>query len=381
MKKALIYVVLISSFFAPLFAGDDAETVNVLCYHRFQPRSPGSVKNKVYGDTYSVNMDDFEKQMQFLKDGGYTVVPMKSLLGWIDGREKLPEKAVVITVDDGYSSVYTKAFPLLKELKYPFTLYLYPQFYPAAGSSLKPDAVKKMRESGLVDFGSHSMTHPILTRWGNKSEKEYLDFLKKEIVDSKAELEKKLGFEVDTIAYPFGTYSANTLPFAVKAGYKAGFSVVASYCMKTDNRYALKRTMIFNKTSIKRFQEILEKKPLKIKVVSPYDGDIINERMPELSAVIEDDSMINTATVMFTMGNEAVRDSAYDTATKTLTHKYTRKLPRGLHEARVTADGKDGGKYEYAWMFLIGRAADKDATEAAIAGINIEKGEDNAEKR
>jgi peptidoglycan/xylan/chitin deacetylase (PgdA/CDA1 family) len=364
-----------------VFAADgDAQTVNILCYHRFQPRGGEKIKNSTYGDIYAVDMVNFEEQMQYLKDNGYTVVPMKSLLAWLDNREKLPEKSVVLTVDDGYSSVYTKAYPVLKKFKYPFTLYLYPGFYPHAGSSLKPDQVKIMHDEGLADFGCHSYTHPILTKWEARNEAQYIAFLKKELIDSKGELEKKLGFGVDTLAYPFGTYSANTRPFVVKAGYKACFSVVASYCVKDDDRYTLKRTMIFFKTSMKHFREVLEKKPLKIKVVSPADGDIIDERMPSISAEIADDSLINTATVKLTMGNEEVTGAVYDAAARTLTHKYTRNLPRGLHEARIIADGKDGSKYEYAWMFLIGNTADPKAIDAALAAVNTAKGEDN-EKR
>lgn len=359
---------------AALLAVDNAQYVNVLCYHRFQEMDIKTVKSRASGDPYSVNIPDFEVQMQYLKDEGYTVVTMKKFLAWYDGKEVLPDKSVVITIDDGYESGYTKAYPVLKKYNYPFTMYIYNVFYPKAGSSLKKDEVQTMLKDGLVEFGSHSMTHPVLTKREKNNEQQYLKFLRYEIADSKAPLEKKLALTLDTLAYPYGAYSSDIEPFAQKAGFKAAFSVVSSFCTRDDGRFALKRTMIFSNTSMKHFREILEKKPLKIKVVSPADGDIIVERAPELKAVLEDDSMINTATIKFMMGSENV-GAVYDAATKTLTHKYTRELPRGLHEVRVAATGPDGSYREYAWMFLIGTKADAKALKTELDGITPAKGE------
>ena len=139
-----------------------------------------------------------------------------------------------------------------------------------------------------------------------------------------------------------------------KAGYKAAFSVVASYNTRDTYKYALKRTMIYNSTNIEKLKKILEKKPLWVKDIYPADGDVIEDRTPELKATLVEDSFLNTWTVKFKMGRVVLKDSHYNPTTKELTFYYKKKMSSGTHNARVVAQGKDGEEHEYAWFFITG---------------------------
>jgi peptidoglycan/xylan/chitin deacetylase (PgdA/CDA1 family) len=335
---------------AAVFAGE-TKTINVLCYHRFQDRPSGK------DDSYWLSPERFESHLKYLKDNGYNVIPMRDYVSFIEGKTKeLPDRCVIITIDDGYKSVYTKAYPLLKKYGFTATVYLYAVFFPGGKTALSLEEVKEMQADGF-EFGSHSYTHPYLTaRKKLADDDKYLAMLKHEISDSKAYLEKKLGTPVDTLAYPYGLYSSDITAAVKEAGYKAAFSVVPSYNTADTDRYMQKRTMIYYSDKAEKLAGILEKKALKLKELIPGDGEITAAAPVTITAVLAEDSMLNTATIKFKMGRVLLRDSSYDPAARRLSYIYKEKpLGKGVHVATVAAAGKDGGEYEYAWMFVIGK--------------------------
>ena len=368
LKLLFLAVFLLTA--VPLFAVlTDENCINVLCYHRFKERKPSEITNKKLGDIYSITPKRFEEHMQFLKDAGYKVIPMSQYVRVIEGKEEMPEKAVVVSTDDGYKSVKDQGYPILKKFNYPSVSYVYSVFLPGGKNSLKPEDVKELLSEGLMEFGSHSHTHPILTKRGDMTDAEYCDFLIKEIITSKRYMERKLGITMDTFAYPYGAYSKETNKVVEKAGFKAAFSVVPSYNTKDTYRFALKRTMIYNSTTVGQLKAILEKKPIKIKSVYPDDGDVITNGKTELKAELIEDAGINTATIKFAMGRVPLEDSVYDPNTKTLTYTYDKPLPRGVHVASVKAKDMDGFEREYAWSFIVGKPIAEGVLEDALSKI------------
>ena len=240
--------------------------------------------------------------------------------------------------------------------------------------------ILEMKKSGLIEVGSHSYSHMVMTRRGSMNDQKYLAFLDHEIVESKKAIEDMLGLTLDTMAYPFGAYSFETNAFVKKAGFRAGFSVVPSYNTADTDRFLLRRTIVYNTTNVSRLRKILEKKPVQIKFVKPGDGDIISSAMPQLSAELANDSMLNTATIHFRIGDTDLPAADYNPATKTLNHVFVKKMKGTLYIVSVQAKGLDGGSYEYAWMFMIGKPVDEKVMEKALAAINKTTGETNDKK-
>jgi hypothetical protein len=89
--------------------------VIVLCYHRFEDKPK---------DSLAIKPADFEAQMQALKDNGIVVISMTDFLAWRRGEKAIPEKAAIISIDDGYLSGYNVAWPILKKFGYPFTMFI-----------------------------------------------------------------------------------------------------------------------------------------------------------------------------------------------------------------------------------------------------------------
>ncbi|HPI02893.1 MAG TPA: polysaccharide deacetylase family protein [Candidatus Goldiibacteriota bacterium] len=363
---------------------DEESPVNILCYHRFEQRKITDPKKKVFGDIYYISPDMFEEHLKYLKENKYNVISMSEYVKIVESGKSAPANTVVITVDDGYRSVYEKAYPLLKKYGYTATTYLYNNFLPGGKNALNVAQIKEMAADGF-EFGSHSATHPILTlkqktKKGKKylmDDREYLKFLETEIVGSKEYLEDKTGLVMDTIAYPYGAYSEEVIAFVKKAGYKAGFSVVPSYNTAETDKYALKRTMLYNNSDIEKFKKIFEKRQIKIKSVYPPDSAIIEERIPAIKAELAEDAGLNTATIKFMMGRVVLKDSVYNPDTKMLTYEYSTKMTLGTHEVRVIAKDDNDRSYEYAWMFIIGKHADPELLRKQTEKKQVKEVENN----
>ncbi len=354
MKKVIKLFLFI--FFATVSFGADEKLINVLCYHKFKVTKIKE-KDKEILDTYSIKPENFEKQMKYLKDNGYNLIGMKEFIDYMYGKGEIPEKPILITIDDGYKSIYEYAYPVLKKYKIPATIYIYQVFVNAGKNTLSFDEIKELSENGF-EFGCHSNTHPVLTNKKNLTDEEYIKFLEKEIIEPKKYLEKKIGVPIETMAYPYGSYSKEVHKIVEKAGYKLAFSVVPSYNTKETHKYSLKRTMIYVSTTIDEFKKILERKQLKLKEFYPGDGDIIEDEQPVLKVKLLEDSNLNIETIKFKIDNIDLKDSIYNPETKMLLYSYKenkKKLKKGMHDIKVIAKGKDGNHYEYAWLFITGR--------------------------
>jgi peptidoglycan/xylan/chitin deacetylase (PgdA/CDA1 family) len=175
--------------------------VIVLCYHRFVDKPK---------DSLAIKPADFEAQMQALKDNGISVISMEDFLAWRRGEKGIPEKAAIVSIDDGYLSGYSVAWPILKKFGYPFTMFLYTDYIKggpkSGGQSISWDQLAEMRDAG-VDIEGHTVSHSSLNARKGKTDEQYLAWLKSEIVGSKELLEKNLGIQVKAFAYPYGLHN------------------------------------------------------------------------------------------------------------------------------------------------------------------------------
>src|SRR3546814_11202788 len=91
-----------------------ADSAVIMMYHRFgEGAFPAT----------NIRLDQFEDHLEELKTGGYSVLPVTDIVAAIrDGRE-LPDRTVGLTMDDGYLSIYTEAWPRLRAAGFPFTVF------------------------------------------------------------------------------------------------------------------------------------------------------------------------------------------------------------------------------------------------------------------
>lgn len=211
--------------------------VAVLGYHNFSNTKPVS--------EMLMRTSEFCQQMQYIKDAGLTVITMQDFLDWLLGDRCLPARCVLITIDDGWRSVYTDAYPVLKAYGYPFTLYLYTTYLSGRGQSMTQDMVREMMASGAT-IGSHSTTHLYPSQWKRYAEDspEYAAQLKQEFTDSIAEL-KTMFTHCSTYCYPGGYHTPPMIACLQEQGIGAAFTVLEKKVTTLEDPMQVHRYMVF----------------------------------------------------------------------------------------------------------------------------------------
>ena len=211
--------------------------VPILMYHHLV--ADGEPTNS---DT--VQVSTFRAHMEALREAGYEPVSLQALRDYVEKGTDLPEKPVVITFDDGYSSNYELAYPILKEFNFPAAIFaigvsMGKDTYKDTGVPMNPhfsvEEAMEMEASGLITVGSHGYNihevegrdqEPLRTGVLQKefeSEEDYLAFLQAD----KQAMEELLGDGADLLAYPFGLCSELSEVALARMGVSMTFTTEA----------------------------------------------------------------------------------------------------------------------------------------------------------
>ncbi len=158
-----------------------------------------------------VSPSTFAAQMKHLSDAGYQTITFQDLEEWERG-EPIPKKPILLTFDDGYLDNYTAAYPVLKKHDLKATFFISTNYLGDA-RHISWEQIKEMSDSGLIEFGSHTLSHPDLTVISAAKRRE-------EIVESKKIIEEKIGKEAIAFSYPAGAYNNIVIRETAEAGYK-----------------------------------------------------------------------------------------------------------------------------------------------------------------
>ncbi len=241
----------------PLDAGDPVaihpdryQTVPVLSYHRFAPGNRSR-------DRLEISEREFDAQMAYLAREGYTVIGLPELADYMEGKRPLPPRSVVLTLDDGYESAYTVAYPILRKYRFPATIFVYTDFV-GAGSGLKWSQMKEMVASGLIDIQPHSKSHSNLTRrLDGESKTDYLRRLNRELRVPADLLRKRLGVPIHSFAYPYGATDETLAKVTRREGYRLAVTVVRGGNPVFAHPFLVRRTMIYAGDGIDAFAKSL----------------------------------------------------------------------------------------------------------------------------
>jgi peptidoglycan/xylan/chitin deacetylase (PgdA/CDA1 family) len=188
----------------------------------------------------------FRFQMWYLKTAGFRVLSIQDLVAAVDAGDTRHNTAA-ITFDDGYVDFYKNAYPVLKFYAYPSTVYVVSKLvgkdnvWDSRNEILaKPlmdwDMIRVISKNG-VQIGSHTQTHPELTRLSSGEQNE-------EISASKKDLEEQLNHPVDTFCYPGGDNNEQVKEAVKKAGYRFAVTTQRGQVKKGYDPLALRRIPI-----------------------------------------------------------------------------------------------------------------------------------------
>ncbi|MFC1591291.1 polysaccharide deacetylase family protein [Thermodesulfobacteriota bacterium] len=223
------------------------QTVPVLAYHRFAHTASSKT---------IVSKAAFEQQMRFLKESGYRVISVGQLIRFLEFNDQLPDRSVVITVDDGWSSFYEIAYPILQKYGFTATIFLYTDFV-GGGKGLSWEQIRELDKNGY-DIQCHTKSHRSLTKLKEgKSFPDYLKLVEREIIEPKLLISRKIGKQCRYLAYPFGDMNPLILALLQKHGYRAAFTVNRGSNPFFTNRYMINRCVIYGNYDLKKFKRNL----------------------------------------------------------------------------------------------------------------------------
>lgn len=224
------------------------QTVPILTYHRFADdcQSPLCMPTAV-----------FKEQVRYLKENGYHAIAPEDLLAFLEYRQPLPQKSVLITIDDGYRSTYDIAYPILRQAGFTATLFIYTELVDVAPVAVTWNQLVEMKRNGF-SIGSHTIYHSDLTQpKEGESRAEYAARIDKELFGSKQILDRKMDQDTWILAYPYGNYDQKVVASTQQAGYKLAMSVKRGGNPFFANALTLRRDQILERdmpTFVKRLK-------------------------------------------------------------------------------------------------------------------------------
>ena len=231
---------------------DDFGIISIM-YHRFE-------ENK-YPST-NIRMDDFNKHLEIIENERMIFVNPNDFENNLSKNQNV--RKILLTIDDGYLSFYENAWPILKEKKIPFILFVSTREVGKNGY-MNWEQIKEISKENFVEIGNHSHSHEYLAD-------EDIKIIENDIVTSIEIFKKNLGKNSDFFSYPFGEYSLEFKKLIKSLGFKYAFGQHSGVIDVTKDSLELPRFPINEQYGdLKRFKTLTKTLPFKYKKILPAE--------------------------------------------------------------------------------------------------------------
>lgn len=222
--------------------------VPILMYHYISVPPPDADEYRV---DLSVTPDMFRQQMAYLRDNGYTAIDFYDLTSAIVNQSELPEKAILLTFDDGYLDNYEAAYPILQEFGLEGAFFIVTEFIDMGreGYMTWPMIEELARNGHRIE--SHSRTHPDLV---GKSH----DKLIWEILGAQETIAAHTGTRPRYFCYPGGFYDEATIQMLAELDYWGAVTTENGSWHGFNDRFEWRRVRIHNFTTMEEFAKLVD---------------------------------------------------------------------------------------------------------------------------
>lgn len=208
-------------------------SVPVLMYHHIQPMEQ-AIKN---GQTsLTVDSTVFESQMEYLTSHGYQTILAEDLVNALRQKRSLPSKSIVITIDDGYSDIYSYAYPIARKYSVVLNLMIPTGLINNTGY-LTWDNLVEMLDSKKATAANHTWSHFQLTRGEHVKQQ-------MEILTAKTQLIEHTGGNSPIFSYPYGSFNDTTVRILQENNYNGAFSTIPGTTQCDSIIFSLRRVRI-----------------------------------------------------------------------------------------------------------------------------------------
>ncbi|BDU38932.1 polysaccharide deacetylase family protein [Vibrio nigripulchritudo] len=223
----------------------------IIMYHRFIRDDSEKGINGTF-----MHIDMLEKHFQLIKKMGFETVTFEDLKdkGFIH-RLSPGKRFIMITVDDGFKDNHELLLPLLRKYNFKAVLYAvtgetYNRWDVEGVETpdrkvelMSREQLKEMSDSGLVEVGGHTLTHPKLSQLDEAQQRH-------EIKANKEELEALLGKSLTSFAYPYGDHNEDTKCISKELGYDFSVATNSGPHALHQDPYQIRRIAIFPRTDV-----------------------------------------------------------------------------------------------------------------------------------
>jgi peptidoglycan/xylan/chitin deacetylase (PgdA/CDA1 family) len=261
----------------PVMPAIAADSAVVLMYHRFgEDRFPST----------SIRVDQFEAQLNYLRDNEYTVVPLADVIAALTDEKALPPRAVAITIDDAYRSVYEVATPLFREYGYPFTVFVATD---AVDDGLRAymtwDQMREMADGGAT-FANHGASHEsLIAKRNNESDADWLSRIRADVDKGWQRLSAELDPLPGVFAYPYGEFDTAAANLLRDAGYIAFGQQSGSVGMYSDTRALPRFPMAESFAGMDQFRTKVASLPMPVQDVMPWEP-VVTTTQPRIEVTL-----------------------------------------------------------------------------------------------
>ena len=228
--------------------------IPILMYHHIGGLPPEA--DAVRADL-TVSAQNFELQVAWLKSQGYQSISLSGLSDLIKNKEKIPEKTIIFTFDDGYAETLQNAPEILKNYGFTGSFAIITQF-PGIDYGTNQYAtwqqIKQAKAMGM-EIVSHTQDH------FDGTDKKYDEaFILRNLSDSKKDIKNNLGIDTNILVYPFGHYDKRYIQLARQAGFEMGITTQEGSASASSSLMEITRLRVHGQESLEIFQKLFEAK-------------------------------------------------------------------------------------------------------------------------
>lgn len=251
----------------------------ILVYHHIANDTPPST---------SVSPQVFDTHLDYLEDHGFTVLPLGQILDVLARNGELPVNTVAITFDDAYRSVYSEAFPRLRQRGWPFTVFVSSAAIDRGFSDyLSWDQLRQLSAAG-VELANHSQNHAHLVRYlAGESDEEWEHRVSADIDHALARLQSEAGVDSNLFAYPYGEYSEALKILVQSKGYRGIAQQSGAVGHGSDFLAVPRFPMSSGYADLERLKISVNSRPLPVDSIEASKPDAISARIDSLRMTLQ----------------------------------------------------------------------------------------------
>ena len=320
-----------------------ANSAVIFMYHRFGEDTHPST---------NITLEQFKFQLDYLEENNYNVWPLSRIINQILEKKTIPPKTVALTIDDAYISTYTKAYPMLKSKKFPFTVIL--STNPVDNESrfyMSWEQMREMQNHG-AEFANHSSSHEFLLPREDETDEEWKSRMSNEIKKAQSRLKEEFGKDTNEnpriFSYPFGEYDMRTAKLLKELKYIGMTQTSGPIGESSDLQELTRFPMAEAFATPEGFITKLNTLPMPIESISPKEPLLKEENPPKLHIKLKK-PLTNISCYM--SSGEKIELRWLSTSEFEVTANTAIEPPRDKYTC--TAPAEDGKWYWYSHLWIV----------------------------